>query len=193
MPAPPKISVRPTAHSYTHVAVLVHWVLAAALVAQVTLGWWMQEVPKAPPGLRAGWFNLHKSIGLTIALIAIARIVWRIRRPVAQDAAIPRWQRRAARINHALLYLCMVVLPVSGLAGSNFTVHPVLYFGVRLPGWNHDWPAAKHLMSTLHLGAAWILMTLATLHVAAALWHWFRRDGVCARMGVPPLPTLTRN
>jgi cytochrome b561 len=193
MPSQRNFSIRPTAGSYTRAAVLVHWLLAAALLAQVMLGWWMLDLPKSPPGLRAGWFNVHKSIGLTIALIAFARIAWRTWRPVSENTAIPPWQRHASRINHALLYLCMLVLPVSGLAGSNFTVHPVLYFGLRLPGWNHDWPAAKHLMSSVHASAVWLLMTLTVLHVAAALWHWVKRDNVCARMGLPPPPTFSRS
>lgn len=165
---------------------LVHWVLAVGLVAQVLLGWWMLDLPKSPPGLRAGWFNLHKSIGLTILLVALARIMWRLHRPVAPDGALPEWQRRASRVMHALLYACMLMLPLTGLSGSNFTKYPVLYFGIPLPGWHHDWPAAKQLLSAVHLSVVWILMALAALHVAAALWHWLRRDAVCARMGLPP-------
>jgi cytochrome b561 len=193
MPTQPRTSSRPTAISYTRPAVLVHWLLAAALFAQVVLGWWMLDLPKVPHGLRAGWFNTHKSIGLTIAAIALVRIVWRTLRPIGENARIPPWQRHAARINHALLYLCMLALPLSGLAGSNFTAHPVLYFGWRLPGWNHDWPAAKHLMSIVHLSAVWLLMVLAFVHVAAAVWHWLRRDNVCGRMRVPPPPHLSRS
>jgi cytochrome b561 len=194
MPAVHLSSSRRADVSYSRTAVLVHWLLAVALFAQVALGWWMLGLPKLPHGLRAGWFNTHKSIGLTIAAIALVRIVCRTFRPARESADIPPWQRHAARVTHALLYLCMLALPLSGLLGSNFTVHPVFYFGLRLPGWNHDWPAAKHLMSTVHLCAAWLLMTLATVHVLAAAWHWLRRDGVCARMGVPPPPpTLSRS
>lgn len=182
---PSNISFPPTARSYTRAAVVVHWLLAAALLAQLVLGWWMTDLPKSPPGLRAGWFNVHKSIGLTIALVVLARLWRRARHPVAPDRRLPAWQRRASRVNHAVLYLCMLALPASGLAGSNFTRYPVLYFGVRLPGWHHDWPAAKELMSAIHWTAVWVLMALVTLHVAAALWHWLRRDAVCARMGLP--------
>jgi cytochrome b561 len=143
MPAVHLSSSRPADVPYSRAAVLVHWLLAGVLFAQVVLGWWMLGLPKVPHGLRAGWFNTHKSIGLTIAAIALVRIVWRTFRPARESAGIPPWQRHAARINHALLYLCMLALPLSGLLGSNFTVHPVLYFGLRLPGWNHDWPAAS--------------------------------------------------
>lgn len=176
-----------TTNAYTRAAIAIHWLIALALVGQLALGWWMLDIPKSPPGLRAGWFNLHKSIGITLALLVLLRIAWRARRPVAPDASLPRWQRSAARLTHAALYASMLVVPLSGYLGSTFTRYPVKYFGLVLPQWNSEWPAAKELMSSVHYGAVWLLMALIALHVAAALWHWLRRDGVCARMGVPPL------
>jgi cytochrome b561 len=182
----------PPAIGYTRAAIAVHWLLAVALFAQLALGWWMLDIPKDPPGLRAGWFNLHKSIGITIALIVSMRIVWHARRPVAADASLPGWQRAAARATHVALYACMLVVPLSGYLGSTFTRYPVRYFGVVLPDWNREWPAAKELMSAVHYAAVCLLMALIALHVAAALWHWLRRDTVCARMGLPaPARELT--
>jgi hypothetical protein len=52
---------------YTNVAVTMHWLIAALVVVQLILGWWMIDIPKQPVGDRAFWFNLHKSIGITIA------------------------------------------------------------------------------------------------------------------------------
>jgi cytochrome b561 len=178
-----------TVARYSRAAIAVHWLLALALFAQLALGWWMLDLPKSPPGLRAGWFNLHKSIGLTIALVVLVRVVWRATHRVPADDELPAWQRNAARLNHAALYACMLVIPLSGYLGSTFTKYPVRYFGVVLPDWNRDWPAAKQLMSSIHLGAVWLLMALIAVHVAAALWHWLRRDTVCARMGLPALRT----
>ena len=53
--------------------------------------------------------------------------------------------------------------------------------------YNRDWPAAKHLMSSIHYAAVCVFMAVLALHVAAALWHWWRRDGVAERMGLPSL------
>lgn len=185
--------IRPTDNSYSPLAVLVHWVLAAAMLGEIALGWWMLGLPKMPAGLRAGWFNVHKSIGITIGIVALAWTFKCMLRPVAMNVELPPWQRHASAVTHALLYGCMIVLPLSGIAGSNFTRYPVLYFGMPLPGWHHDWPAAKELMSSVHIVAVWLLMTLVAVHIAAALWHWLRRDTVCGRMGLPPPPDLSRS
>ncbi|MBG9387609.1 cytochrome b [Caenimonas aquaedulcis] len=173
-----------TPETYSKVAVALHWLVAAALLAQFLLGWWMLDIPKDPPGVRAWWFNLHKSIGLCIALAVALRLAWRASHPVGQHPGLPVWQRRVARVSHWLLYLCTAALPVTGLLGSMFTKYPVLFFGIRLLPRNHDWPAAKQWMSQLHYCLVWMLMALVLLHIAAAARHWWRNDGVAQRMGL---------
>jgi cytochrome b561 len=183
-------SLSPTSSTvprYSRVAVALHWALAVALFAQFALGWWMLDVPKSPAGLRAGWFNLHKSIGLTIALFVLVRVVWCATHRTGDADFIAPWQRTAAQLTHGLLYACMLVMPVTGYLGSTFTRYPVKYFGFALPSWNHDWPAAKQLMADVHYATACVFMALVALHVGAALWHWLQRDGVPARMGMPSL------
>lgn len=172
---------------YTRTAIALHWVLAAALLAQLLLGWWMLGVPKSPSGLRAGWFNLHKSIGITIALVVLLRIAWRAAHGVPDAQAGPAWLRAAARTTHRLLYLCMAVMPIAGFLGSSFTAYPIRYFGILLPTPHAAWPAAKQLMSDIHFATAWLFVGLIAVHVVAAAWHWWQRDGVTGRMGIPSL------
>lgn len=172
-----------TASRYGRVAIALHWLIAALIGAQLALGWWMDDLPKEPPGLRAGWFNLHKSIGLTIGMLVLLRLLWRLaHRPPALPAFVPRWQRRAATATQRLLYVCMLLLPLSGYLGSTFTRYPVRYFGIMLPQWGGDWPAGKEAMSELHEATVWVLVVLLVLHIAGAVWHLLRRDGVFARM-----------
>ena len=177
-----------SAARYSRAAIALHWLLAALLVAQLALGWWMLDIPKSPPGLRAGWFNLHKSIGITIALLVLVRLAWRATHTPPDADLGPAWQRFAARWTHRLLYACMLAMPVTGFLGSSFTRYPIKFFGIALPTPHVDWPAAKQVMSDLHYAAACLFMTLAALHIAAALWHWLQSDGVTARMGIPSLP-----
>lgn len=169
---------------YTRTAIALHWILAALVLGQLALGWWMIGLPERPPGLQAGWFNLHKSMGLTIALLMLARLWWRARHPAPPlPQSIPRWQALAARVNHRLLYACLLLLPLSGYLGSSFSGYPIKYFGITLPSWGWASPALKEFFSTLHFATVLLLMALIALHVAAALKHLLvNRDGVFARM-----------
>lgn len=166
---------------YDRTSVALHWIVGLAILAQFALGWWMVDVPKDPPGVRAWWFNLHKSVGITLAAFVVLRLLWRLTHP-APALPLPRAQRMAASWTHALLYVCMLVMPASGYLGSSFSKYPIKYFGTTLPHWGWDWPAAKALMSAVHLTAAWVLAALIAAHVAAALWHVVRRDGLFSRM-----------
>ena len=157
---------------YHPFSIALHWLVALLVLAQIALGWWMQEIPKSPPGLRAGWFNLHKSIGLSIGALMLLRLGWRARHGAPPlPASMPRWQRRAAGASHVLLYACLILQPIWGFLGSSFTPYPIKYFGVTLPHWGWDSPALKDLFSALHLGTAGLLMLVLALHVAAALKH----------------------
>jgi cytochrome b561 len=169
---------------YTRIAVLLHWLLAAALLCQLVLGWWMIGLPEEG-GVQRGWFNWHKSIGIVIGIVVLLRLSWRVAHPAPGLDLLPAWQQRAAQLNHALLYACMLVLPLSGYLGSSFSGYPVRFFGVVLPSWAQAWPAAKQFMSGLHYATVWFFMALVAMHVAAALWHAWRRDGVAGRMRWP--------
>jgi YVTN family beta-propeller protein len=169
---------------YTGTAIALHWVLAALVLCQLALGWSMIEIPKNPPGVRAWWFNLHKSVGLTIGLLMLGRLAWRIAHPAPPlPATLPRWQVLAAKANHALLYVCLLVMPLSGYLGSSFSGYPIKFFGHTLPHWGWEAPALKELCSQVHYATVWLLMTLIAVHVAAALKHLLvERDGVFGRM-----------
>jgi len=153
-------------------------------VGQFALGLAMQEVPKGVDGARAWWFNLHKSIGLTIGVLMLARLAWRLGHPAPPlPLTMAPWQRKAALINHALLYACLILQPLWGYLGSTFTKYPIKYFGVTLPKWGWDSVPLKDLFSTLHFVTAWVLMLVVAVHVAAALKHLLvDRDEVFQRM-----------
>lgn len=173
-----------TGNRYSRTAIALHWIIAVLVLAQFALGWWMIGIPNDPPGLQADWFNLHKSIGLTVGVLVLVRLAWRFWHPAPPlPATLPRWQAFAARANHALLYACMIVMPLSGYLGSSFTKYPIKYFGLTLPRLGWDAPALKDLFSAIHYATVWIFMALAALHIVAALKHLLvGRDGVFERM-----------
>ena len=173
----------PPSERYTRTAIVLHWLIAAIVIAQFVWGWSMQEIPKQPPGFRADAFNLHKSIGLTIFLLMVVRLGWRLRHPPPPLPPMPVWQAWLARANHRLLYVALFVMPLAGYLGSAWSGYPVKYFGLLLPAWASKEPALKDLCSLVHLVTSWVLLAAVALHVAAAAKHaLIDRDGLLARM-----------
>ena len=161
---------------------MLHWLVAALLVAQFAWGWAMQQIPKQPPGLRADAFNLHKSIGLVLLALMLVRLGWRLLHRPPPLSGLPDWQRALASWTHRLLYVCLIVQPIAGYLGSVFSGYPVKWFGVTLPAWGFASPTLKDAMSTVHLVNSCVLLGLVLLHVAGALRHVFAGDGYVRRM-----------
>jgi cytochrome b561 len=168
---------------YTTTAIILHWVIAAAVIGQIGLGWWMQEIPKLPVGPRVNAFNLHKSIGLTVLVLMVVRVAWRATHRPPSLPSMPTWQAKAARINHWVLYACLFIQPLTGYLGSAVSGYPVLYFGFVLPSWAPKNVFLKDLLSVVHLVDSCILTAAIAIHVAAALKHQLvDRNGLLRRM-----------
>jgi cytochrome b561 len=177
---------------YTTPAVILHWLIAALVVGQFAWGWLMQDIPKSPPGLRADAFNFHKSVGLCLLALMLFRLGWRIAHPPPPLPAMPAWQARLAKVTHVALYAALLVMPTAGYLGSVWSGYPVRWFGITLPAWGTPDPALKDAMSDVHAVTSWVLLSLVTLHVAGALRHALRGDGVLARMSLARRGARTR-
>jgi cytochrome b561 len=173
-----------TVQRYTRTAVALHWVVGLAVLGMIGLGVWMINLPKGVGPFRAEMYNLHKSIGMTLALIIFARVAWRITHPAPPPPeTMPRWQVLASHFTHYALYACIVIQPVTGFLGSLASPYPVKYFGYTLPFGSWDIPAAKELLSVVHLANASVLIALILVHIGAVLHHLLvSRDGVFQRM-----------
>lgn len=172
------------AAEYTLTAIVLHWVLVAVIFTQIGLGWFMTDLPQGPG--RSWYFGLHKSLGLTAALLIVARIAWRLTHPAPPlPAWLPAWQARAAHINHALLYACMIVMPVAGYVSAEFYKYPTRFWGYPLPRWGWDHETLNAVFSGIHLYTSYLFVALIAIHLAAALKHLRRRDGIFNRI-LPP-------
>lgn len=166
---------------YSVPAITFHWIIAALIVFLFGLGWYMTDLPKGP--VRTPYFSLHKSIGLTVAGLALLRLLWRLtHRPPVLPAAIPDWQRRASGFVHTMLYVFMFLQPISGYVSSSFSGYSTKYFGVPLPNWGWKDHALNQLFTDVHVVSSFILLGLIIIHVSGALLHAVKGDGVIGRM-----------
>ena len=173
---------RNTAVRYGFVAQGLHWVIAGLLIVQVTLGKIADDLPLGLDKLALT--ARHKSVGITILALAAIRLAWRlIDRPPAPPP-MPRWQFVASRLTHAAFYVLLFAMPLSGWLMSSASNYPVSWFGlVQLPDFVRPDEGLEQLLEEVHETLAKVLITLAILHVAAALKHQFiDRDGLLTRM-----------
>jgi cytochrome b561 len=180
----------PSANSYTRVAILLHWLVAIALVGSFSVGIYMHELPLSPWKLKI--YSWHKWAGVSIFLLVLVRLAWRMtHRPPEPPAAMPVWQRKVAESVHHLLYVLMVAIPLSGWLMSSAKGFQTVYFGVLpLPDLLQKDVALGETLQQIHMLLNFTLAGLVAAHVAAALKHHFLdRDGVLARM----LPFLNKS
>lgn len=168
---------------YTRIAIILHWLLVLLLLSQVVFGWFLEGVQRGTPE-RALYVNLHKSTGICIGLIILLRVCWRLTHkspPLPQS--MPNIERLAAKWSHVLLYVCMVVMPLSGYIASNFSNHGVNFFNaIKLPPWGIDNRQIYGFFNATHVLTSYVFLALIGLHVLAALRHAYRQDGVFRRM-----------
>jgi cytochrome b561 len=184
--------------TYSAVAIALHWLIALLILTNIGLAWYFNTLkgPDAVPPIQ-----LHKSIGLTVLLLTLVRIGWRLtHRPPPLPATMAPWQVWIARVTHVLLYVVMLGMPLSGWAMVSASplirVHPTVLYGVvpwpavPFPGFSSDQlHDARHLLKTIHGLGAWLAYATVSLHVAGALKHYLiDRDDVVARM----IPFLAR-
>jgi len=168
---------------YTGVAIALHWLLAALVLGQIAFGWYLQDVPRGTPA-RTVFVNLHKSTGLTIGLLILFRLYWRLAHKAPPlPLSVPAWERIAARASHFALYACMLIMPLAGYLASNFSKFGVNYFNaVLLPPWGVDDKQLYAVFNTTHVATSYVFVTLIAVHILAALRHLLQRDGVSRRM-----------
>jgi cytochrome b561 len=171
---------------YGATAIAIHWLTAALILTLFVIGWRMVGMQLSPAKMEA--YALHKSIGLLVLGAAAFRLLWRGFRtpPLLPDAA--RWQQHAARATHALFYILLFALPLSGWMYNSSVGFPLSFFGfATVPPLIGADQAAKDAWRAMHWLLGWILTGLIGIHVAAALYHQFvQRDSILQRM----LPTF---
>jgi len=171
---------------YTRTAIALHWLIALALMGQIGFGWYLNEIERGSPE-RSLFVNLHKSFGLILGVAIAFRLFWRLTHAApALPKAVSAWERIGSRASHVGLYVCMVLMPLTGYVASNFSRWGVKLFNVVvLPPWGMDSPEIYAFFNGIHVAVSFVFASLIGLHVLAALRHLVKRDDVFARMWPP--------
>jgi cytochrome b561 len=172
-----------TVSRYTRTAVGLHWTMAGLILAGLFMGWTMTEMDVSPQRLKV--YNWHKWVGVTVLLLALLRLLWRLtHRAPPLEPSMPAWQRAGAHISHGLLYLLLFVMPVTGWIYSNYTGYPVVYLGkVPLPNLVERDRELAATWLDVHVTLSVILAVVVSVHALAALYHHFiSRDATLRRM-----------
>jgi cytochrome b561 len=172
---------------YTNGAIFLHWLTAALVLIQVAIGFTFHLLlPRGP--LRSDLFLRHKTLGATILLLAIVRLIWRLtHKPPPFPDDLPRWERIASVWTHRAFYVLLILLPLTGLSavsgGAEGATTP-LKFGLVLPVIPGLSDATGETFGLVHIGLVVLTLLLFVLHVGAALKNQFERKRVAGRM--PP-------
>ena len=173
---------------YNGVAMALHWLIAALVLLNIALGLTFANTPAAQTGI-SQVAQFHKSIGLTVLVLSVLRLIWRLTHktpPVTGPLA------GLARAVHLLFYILLIATPLAGWAVVSISPRniPTSYF--HLFTWPHigllhdlDIAARRHDISTavtIHNGLAFFSLGRIGLHVVAALYHQLRGHGVLGRM-----------
>jgi cytochrome b561 len=172
-----------TADAWGAPAKLFHWTVALLILVQIGLGFAAALWRLSP--LKLELFVWHKSTGVLILLLMLARLAWRLaNRSPALPPQTPAWERHAAHASHALLYTLALALPLSGwvinsAAGVPFSV----FWLVPLPSIVAPDEHLEELAKLVHFSLLVALCLLLAVHIAAALrHHLIKRNDVLLRM-----------
>jgi len=174
------------AGQYGAIAKLFHWVTLGLMLVALPLGFVIQHVKDAS---KMGFYALHESAGLTILIVAIARLIWRwLSPPPTQPSDMPKLMRTASTAVHHALYALLIIQPLLGFMATNAWGFPMqgatAYLGfIEFPKFMEAWESLAKILSLFHTIGGWLLVVLIALHIGGALFHHaIRRDGTLMRM-----------
>lgn len=161
---------------YNTTLIIIHWLMAIMILGMIGLGMYMVDLEKGSPE-RSYFFALHKSIGLTLALLVAFRLFWRIRVgvPALPEGTKP-FEKKLSAIVHHSLYLMLFLQPITGYISSSFSGYKTKFWGIPLPHWGWKNKDLNNLFTEIHDICAAILIVLLVLHIAGVFNHLFKKE-----------------
>ena len=178
------VGLRNTAQAYGVLAISLHWLVALVVIGLFILGLWMTGLTYYDEWYRRAP-DIHKSIGILLFFVMLARVVWRAGNVQPDDEpGIGRLQRRLAHGAHRFLYVLLFALMISGYFISTADGKPIHVFGLfAVPATVSDIPNQEDIAGAVHWYLALTLIAIVGLHAGAALKHHFiDRDRTLKKM-----------
>lgn len=160
-----------------------HWLTLLLLIGSFSIALSMTAMPLSPRKLEL--YSWHKWVGVTIFLLTVLRLGWRLAAGVPPPPATsPPWQRRLASLSHGALYAILIVMPLTGWIMSSALNLPLVYLGlIHVPSPFGVDRALGEALKTVHFSLAVTLLALVAVHILAALYHHIvLHDDVLRRM-----------
>jgi cytochrome b561 len=155
----------------------LHWLVAASVLIMIPIGIVMGRVAQGP--LQNTLYTLHKSFGILILALMVARLVNRfVVGAPAPEPGLKRWQRAVSSATHGLLYVLLVLQAIGGWLANSAYGAPTPFFGLfELPALRGKDQAFAEQVFAAHRVFGFVIAALAAMHVAAALQPYFiKRD-----------------
>lgn len=195
--------MRNTKAGYGAVAITLHWIVAAAFIANYALVYYSHWFTEPRSDLSRSLSSVHTAIGVSVLVFVGLRIVWRLTNQQPDDVPGTRLEHMASHVVHIVLYGIMIAMPLTGYLGYGGSSN--LFFAMEIPSFQYTWLFTTIISEGLGLGwdtfegamdflhksvGAYAVLAIVALHVGAALFHHFiRRDDVMVRMMSPKIST----
>ncbi len=196
------IALKNTKYSYGLIAILFHWIVALAFISNYAIIYYREWFVEGRTDLSKSLISFHTAIGVSVLVFVVLRIIWKFMNQQPKDVPGTKMEHLAAHGVHILLYIVMIVLPLTGYLGTGSTSQ--LFFLFEIPkfadtqifqtvvqGWmGLTWEQFEAPIDFIHKkGGAYFVWVLIAVHAGAALYHHFiRKDIVLKRMLYPMTP-----
>lgn len=161
---------------YTTVASTLHWVVVILVCVLFGLGWFMTDLPPGPE--RGFYFATHKSIGITLFVVMVFRLAWRLfNRPPPLELDVANWKILLAKNVHYTFYILLFVQPLTGYFSSSFSGYDTSFYGYLLPTWGWKHESLNTFFSAAHSLCSMAILICVTLHLAGVISHVYQ-EGV---------------
>jgi cytochrome b561 len=166
---------------YDTTSKIIHWLSAIIIIALLAAGFYMEDLAYSDTKMEI--YGLHKSFGITLFILVVFRLIWRSKHPVDKLESTTKSDHIKAKAVHGLLYMSMILMPVSGVLMSWSGGYKVAFFSLTLPNLVSKNETLHQITASTHEWLGIILCVLILAHVGAALFHHFiKKDDTIKRM-----------